>query len=191
MVKDPGEDSYFLSEYVKKYAFGNVLDMGTGSGVQSEAAKQNKQVKSILAVDVDKDAIHHVKKKGFDVRHSNLFSKIDPKEKFDFVIFNAPYMPDSDKGVNDNVSSLFKNSGGVYGFILLDKFLSDAVNHLNPNGRVLIACSSLIGDIEKLFMKYNLKYSKLGTKKLFFDEFWVYMAGFTAEDFPNKGDYPF
>lgn len=61
-IYPPLEDSYFLESFVKKYAFGRVLDVGTGSGIQAVAASENKKVKSVLGIDLNKSAIEHCKK---------------------------------------------------------------------------------------------------------------------------------
>ncbi len=58
----PQEDSYLLAKEVKKYARGNVLDMGTGSGIQGLYALENKQTKSVLFSDINPKAIEYVKK---------------------------------------------------------------------------------------------------------------------------------
>ncbi len=57
----PEEDSYILEEEVRKYAKGSVLDIGTGSGIQAFAAAMKKEVRSVLAVDVNPDAVRYVK----------------------------------------------------------------------------------------------------------------------------------
>ena len=51
----PKEDSFMMLEQVKRYSKGNVLDMGTGSGILAiEAAKKAKKV---IAADIDKEAL--------------------------------------------------------------------------------------------------------------------------------------
>ena len=57
MIYEPREDSFLMEKAVKKYAYGKVLDMGTGSGIQAIAAAKNKNVKSITAVDINKEAV--------------------------------------------------------------------------------------------------------------------------------------
>ena len=62
MIYKPREDSKLLEHYVRQYAKGSVLDIGTGSGIQAIAASKNKKVNSVLALDIQKDTIEHCKK---------------------------------------------------------------------------------------------------------------------------------
>ena len=82
-VYEPREDSYFLAQYVKKHAKGKVLDVGTGGGIQAEAAAIRSQVKSVLAVDINPHALKFVDNinrkeyshfKKVKTRKSDLFS---------------------------------------------------------------------------------------------------------------------
>ena len=52
---EPREDSTSLEAYVRQYAKGSVLDMGTGSGIQAITAAHNSNVSSVLATDVQED----------------------------------------------------------------------------------------------------------------------------------------
>ena len=60
-IYEPREDSTLLEYYVRQYAKGSVLDIGTGSAIQAIAAANNKDVNSVLAVDIQKSVIEHCK----------------------------------------------------------------------------------------------------------------------------------
>ena len=96
MNYEPREDSELLAKYVKKFAFGNVLDMGTGSGIQAITAAKKKSVKSVVAADIQEEVIennkNNIKNKKIKFIVSDLFSNIKNK-KFDTIIFNPPYLP--------------------------------------------------------------------------------------------------
>ena len=51
-IYEPREDSILLEKYVKQYAKGFVLDIGTSSGIQALAASKSKKVKEVLATDI-------------------------------------------------------------------------------------------------------------------------------------------
>ena len=80
-IYSPAEDSYFFSDFLRKYLKKNklktYLDMGTGSGILSETVSKFVKKENITAVDIDKESCELVRKKGFKVIQSNLFSKIN------------------------------------------------------------------------------------------------------------------
>jgi tRNA1(Val) A37 N6-methylase TrmN6 len=53
----PAEDSLLLEKHVEKLSKGNVLDLGTGVGIQALAASRNKSVSAVLAADIDKETV--------------------------------------------------------------------------------------------------------------------------------------
>ncbi|MFH1823361.1 MAG: HemK2/MTQ2 family protein methyltransferase [archaeon] len=150
---EPREDSFLLQSVVKKYAKGKVLDMGTGSGIIADEVK--KYTSDVLAVDIDEECVKKSKEKAVV---SDLFSNI--KEKFDVIFFNPPYLPseikypDLDAGKNCEV---------------VNKFLEDAKNHLNKNGKIIILVSSLT----KVDLS-DYKNKIIAKKKLPFEELFVF-----------------
>lgn len=168
MIYDPQEDSYLLEECVKKHAKGKVLDMGTGSGIQAKAALKNTS--DILAADINLEAVESCQKQKINTIQSDLFSNI--KDSFDTIIFNPPYLP---KEELEDKESQQTTTGGKQGHEILEKFLSQAREHLNKDGIILIVCSSLTGDVEKIFIKYNYKFTTLKKEKHFFEELKVYL----------------
>ncbi len=161
MVYEPDEDSFLLEEQVKKYAFGKVLDVGTGSGIQALAALQ--KAKSVMAVDIDDSYFNELKKKGIKTLKSDLFKNV--KGKFDTIIFNPPYLPEHKYDKQKDTSG---------GKEIIEKFLKQAKKHLNKNGIILLIFSTLTGDVINLFKKYGYKYKKLSEKKIFFETLYVY-----------------
>ena len=168
MIYEPADDSFLLAKYVKKYAFGKVLDLGCGGGIQSLSALENTE--DVLAADVSKEAVDYCNKKGINAICSDLFSNIN--EKFDFIIFNPPYLPKDD--VDRELSIAL--SGGEKGNELIERFLKDAKKYLKKNGKILIVFSSLTPDVLKLFKKYNYKFKKLDQLSFFFERIYVYLV---------------
>jgi len=178
---EPREDSELLKKYVKKFAFGKVLDMGTGSGIQAIEASKKKKADSVLAVDVDEEVVKELKnkikklriKKDFigkiKVKQSDLFSEM--KGRFEAIIFNPPYLP-QDKGVSDK--ALY---GGKKGDEVLQRFLDSVSDYLHNEGIVLIVFSSLTNK-EKvdLVIEMNLlEFKELEKKHIFFEDLFVYL----------------
>ncbi|MBU2637978.1 MAG: methyltransferase [Nanoarchaeota archaeon] len=163
----PAEDSYLLEKYVKKYACRKVLDVGTGSGILARAALE--KTSDVLAVDVNKKAVEHVKSLGINAKVSDLFSNVN--EKFDLIVFNPPYLPADEKEDEDVALQV---AGGKKGHEVIERFLKDAKKHLNKDGKILLLFSSLSGDIEELMKKYGYKFKKLEEQSLFFEKLYVY-----------------
>lgn len=173
-IYEPQEDTIMLLGHIKKYAHGNVLDMGCGSGILSfEAAKYAKKV---TGVDINKNAVIHcyIKKKANKVNNatffeSNLFENIH--EKYDLIIFNPPYLP------ADTTAPDVALDGGKRGYEVILKFLSQVNNYLNENGKVLIVFSSLTNKkkIDEELAKNLFEYKELERKKIPFEELYVYL----------------
>lgn len=172
MIYEPQEDSYLLLEYVDKLAFGKVLDMGTGTGILALKAVDKKEVKEVVAVDTDEQAVNELKKKDIDklkVFHSDLFSNI--KERFNVIVFNPPYLPEDKK---DKDSAL---DGGKKGYEVIERFLREAKKYLNNKGFILMMFSNKTGrqEIDNIIKREGCTYELLEKKSLaFFEELFVY-----------------
>jgi HemK-related putative methylase len=176
-IYQPAEDSYLLQKYVQKHAFGRVLDLGTGSGIQALTAAKNKSVREVVAVDINDAAVEKLKKEVSEKRirkisamKSDLFS--DVKDKFDTVIFNPPYLP-QDKGIKE--LALY---GGKHGWETSEKFFNEVSKHLVPNGKILFLFSSLTNKekIEEIIASNLLDFKELGREKLpMFETLYIYL----------------
>jgi len=177
----PTEDSYFLSEQLKKVlgklkdkSIG-ILDMGSGSGIQAETCL-NLRFNNIICVDIDKEVIKYLKKKfksqkSIKIIQSNLFSNINKKQKFDLIIFNPPYLPEN------NYDKEKDTAGGKLGDETIIRFIQQAKPHLKEKGKILLLLSSLTPKprIEETIKKLRLNKKKIADKNLFFErlEIWV------------------
>lgn len=189
-VYEPAEDSYLLEEQVKKYAFGKVLDVGTGSGIQAIAASALKKVKSVLAVDIQKDVVDELNKKlkeesknkktskkeksnlkKIKVKRSDLFSNI--KQRFDTIIFNPPYLPLDKREPEDN---RLTTTGGKHGYETLQRLLLEIDNHLTKKGIALILFSSLTNKekVEEILNKIGYEFKELSKQHISFETLYVY-----------------
>lgn len=168
----PREDSFLLADAVEKYAFGKVLDIGTGTGILGIiAARKGCEV---TFADIDDGAIRCAKANakanlvGGDFVISDMFSNIDGL--FNTIIFNPPYL-DSEALEKLKCRDLALD-GGEGGRELIDLFLSQYKNHLLKKNIVLLLESSLNGyenDVRALNAEL------VGTAELFFETIAVLM----------------
>ncbi len=186
-IYEPHEDSFLLQQFVHRYASGKVLDMGTGSGIQALTAAKSRKVKSVLAVDINPEAIEQLKEKIKNIlnnqnknkkrykkitfQQGDLFSNVSGK--FDTIIFNPPYLP-QDRGIED--SALY---GGKKGWEISARFFKEASSFLQPQGKILFLFSSHTNKvkIEEIISHQLLEYQELGRLRLpFFEELYVYLV---------------
>jgi release factor glutamine methyltransferase len=183
-IYQPAEDSYLLQKQVKKYAFGRVLDLGTGSGIQALTAAKSKNVREIVAVDINPDAIKELKEK-FEknkiplkkiiFKESDLFTTV--KDKFDTIIFNPPYLPE-DKIGKETIQdpALY---GGKHGWELSELFFNEVNHFLVANGKILFLFSSLTNKekIEEIIVNNLLEFKELAKEKLpMFETLYAYLV---------------
>lgn len=174
-IYEPAEDSFLLQKSVKEYAFGRVLDIGTGSGIQALTAIQSPKVREVVAVDINAEAIAKLKEKvraeklrKLNPLVSDLFSEVEGK--FDLIIFNPPYLP-QDRGIED--PALY---GGKKGWEIISRFLKEASGYLMPTGKILLLFSSLTDKdkVEWLISENLFVFSEWGKEKISFETLYVY-----------------
>lgn len=173
-IYSPAEDSYLLSEVLKKQAHIlfkqnpelKFLEIGTGSGIQLQTLFNiGIKKENIFSCDINLEAVKYCKNLGFNCINSNLFQKISGK--FNFIIFNPPYLPKSFKEPKD---SQIATTGGKKGGEIINEFLKQAKKYLTSDGKIFLLVSSLTKNIN--WQNYNKKL--LEKKKLFFEELFVY-----------------
>src|SRR3989344_713123 len=170
-IYEPQEDSFLLQKQVRQLAFGRVLDMGTGSGIQALTAAEIPRVREVVAVDINPAAVEELKQKHIrkiTALQCDLFEPV--AGQFTVIIFNPPYLP-QDKGIED--CALY---GGKKGWEISELFFREVSGHMFPEGIVLFLFSSLTNKqkIEKILEHNLLQWEELGEEKISFETLYVY-----------------
>lgn len=169
-VYEPREDSLLLEKHVKKLARGNVLDTGTGSGIQAKAAAAKAD--SVTAVDISQKAIDfcrkNIKSDKIKFIKSDLFSSLD-NLKFDTIIFNPQYLPEEKC---EDVAL----DGGKMGYEIIERFLGKAKEFLVDDGIILIVFSSLTGKekVDEMIIKNGFEPEELERIHISFEDIYCY-----------------
>lgn len=171
LIYSPEEDSYLLSaalnleitKIIKKNANLKCLEIGIGSGIQLETLeKLGVKKKNIFGVDINTDAIDKCSAMGFNCKESNLFSNVN--SKYDIIIFNPPYLPEDSE--SEDEESKIITTGGIKGSEIINKFLKNANDYLNSDGKIYLLISSLTQNINF----YNFSKKIINEKKIFFEK---------------------
>jgi len=183
MIYEPAEDSFLMSrileenlpDLLEKNSDLNFLEIGAGSGINLETAKNSGiKLKNIFSSDIDKKSVSHCHVLGFNCIHSDLLDKI-PKMKFDLIIFNPPYLPEDSREPKDSKTA---TTGGKKGNEIILKFLKQAKNFLSKNGKIFLITSSLAENVD--FQKLGYKSKEIGCEKLFFERLCIWELKFIA-----------
>ncbi len=156
-VYEPAEDSFLLATYASGITGGKrILEIGCGCGIAaiSSAAASPKNI--VLGVDINPAAVGCAKENAErnGIRNckffaSDLFSAVLPSPKFDFILFNPPYLPTSreEKLALEGENAAY--DGGESGLEIFLRFAAQAPKHLVPGGNVSVIATSLGDGIKK------------------------------------------
>ena len=152
----PAEDSFLLAQNLSIKEGDLVLDMGTGCGLLAVLAAE--KARKVVAVDANphaqRCAVHNASLNGvagkIEVRHGSLFETVKADERFDVILFNAPYLPSEKWEEHDLASSAW--AGGESGRRVIDRFIVEAPKHLIADGRILLVQSTLSDVKQSLWM---------------------------------------
>lgn len=162
-VYEPAEDSFLFAEKLDVKQGERVLDMGVGCGILGLLS--TKKAKEVVGIDINPYSVRCAKRnavlnnviKPISFIQGDLFGPLKKTEKFDLILFNAPYLPE----VELNSLTWIERAwvGGLTGRKVIDAFLPEAINHLSKKGRILLLQSTL-SNLERTlfrFTEYNLK----------------------------------
>ncbi len=169
-VYEPAEDTFLLAETLAVKEGEVALDVGTGTGLI--ALLMARKARFVLGVDINPLAVELAREnarlngiKNVEFRLSDLFERVE--EKFDAITFNAPYLPGEPEEPID-----LALVGGKTGREVLDRFIKEVPEYLNPGGVVQIVQSSITGVEETLkrLKKAGLRGKITARRHIFFED---------------------
>ncbi len=179
-VYEPAEDTFLLAENLKIKKTDRVLEIGTGTGIIAIIA--SKITENVIAVDINKYAIECTRKNSginqsnIDMRLGDLFDPVKD-EKFDIILFNTPYLPtNEEERIDDELEAAW--DGGPDGRAVINRFIEEVSDYLNPCGRVQLVQSSL-SNVEQTIgrlMEKGFSVSITASERFFFEEVVVLSA---------------
>ncbi|MGH9877981.1 MAG: methyltransferase, partial [Nitrososphaerales archaeon] len=91
----PSEDTFLLAECLRDASGRTAMEIGTGSGYLSELLA--KRFSTVVATDIDMDAIRQAKERVKDVTFVCCDSSYAiTNMKFDLIVMNPPYLPSNE-----------------------------------------------------------------------------------------------
>jgi release factor glutamine methyltransferase len=151
----------------------HILDIFSGSGCIGIAISRHVKNARIDFADKDEEAIEQIKINlklnqpspkasawRSKIIKSDIFSNI--KGKYDYIFANPPYIPTTRKSkIQKSVLKFEPNNalfGGKDGLFFIRKFLREAKNYLNTDGKIFMEFDYIQKkEIEKIIKKYDYK----------------------------------
>ena len=154
-----------LNDFARLITGRRVLDMGTGTGVLALLAARLGAA-SVVATDSNPRAVENARINTERLRMNSLVKVVGPAdlftglagEKFDVIIFNAPWAEGVPKSLYD--TAIYDPGHGV-----LKSFMKSAPGHLSPGGVILLQYSDVSesrGDKAMEYLRAVLAESGLG-----------------------------
>lgn len=154
-VYEPAEDSFLLATYASSLK-GSILEIGCGTGIVALSAAQGDAANSVLAVDINPEAVECAKRnaeangiKNCRFQQGNLFTAIPDTEKFNYILFNPPYLPTTREEKLKLESENSAYDGGESGLETFMQFAEGVSEHLTEGGKAAVIATSLNDGMKK------------------------------------------
>jgi len=157
-VYEPAEDSFLFAENLQIRRMEKVIDMGTGCGILGILAAASSD--EVLAVDINPYAVACAKENAKLNRASDkiffiqgdLFGPIRVGERFDEILFNAPYLPSEEPVKSSWLVRAW--AGGASGRDVINGFIREAPKYLKHSGQILLMQSTL-SNVQETFRRFK------------------------------------
>jgi release factor glutamine methyltransferase len=166
-VYDPAEDTFLLLDALTVTFNDTILELGTGCGVIALACAYKGC--HVVCTDINPFAVRLVRQniqrncsllKGtIEVRQGDLFSALHENERFQFIVFNPPYLPTLKKDRSNRWFDV-ATDGGRDGLRLTRRFLQGVKPYLLSTGKAYFIFSSLSprSSLEKTLKNQGLSF---------------------------------
>ena len=160
------ETEELVEVILKEVHSGNGLEIGVGSGAISITLMLENENIKMQGVDISKEALDIAVENneklgaGAKIYKSNLYSNV-PKEKFDFIVSNPPYILSNDINFLEdevkNYEPLIALDGGIDGLDFYRKIIEKAPQYLVRSGRIFFEIG--IGEAKSIkeLLEYKFK----------------------------------
>ncbi len=176
-VYAPAEDSFLLIDAIDLGRDDVFLDVGCGAGLLTLGAARiaRRVVATDISLKAARNTLRNLKRNGLEhpcsVMQSDLLGSIPPAALFSVIAFNPPYLPYD--GTTTQMDHAFV--GGVKGTELTERFIQQAVRHLQRGGSVFVVSSSLanIKDLKNVMVNCGLHIEIVESLSIFFEKIHV------------------
>jgi len=179
-VYAPVEDTFLLIDAIDFDHDDVFLDVGCGAGLLTLGAARiaRRVVATDISLKAARNTLRNLERNGLElpcsVMQSDLLGSIPPAALFSVIAFNPPYLP------YDGTTTEMDHAlvGGVKGTELTERFIKQAVRHLQRGGSVFVVSSSLanIKDLRSAMAKCGLHTEIVASISIFFEKIQVLMG---------------
>ncbi|HAS80113.1 MAG TPA: 16S rRNA methyltransferase [Fusobacteriaceae bacterium] len=137
-----GEDAVMVAEFFSPDKSGNILDIGTGTGIISLILSRNPKINKITSVEIQEEMAEMAKR---SIEKNNLTGKIeviniDIKKlnrgnTYDYIISNPPYMKNSNGKINNNSIKAISRHEIT---LKLEELIAQSKRLLKPGGSITL-----------------------------------------------------
>src|SRR3989338_4526298 len=134
-----GESEWFATQIGKHVLGKSLLEVGSGTGLLATYAALQGATR-IAATDINPQAVRNTKR-NFErygiagkVVEGDVYAGL--KDRFDLIIWNHPFNPEW------QTDDILLRAGFDFNFEGLERYISQAVDHLTPTGRLLLGSSN-------------------------------------------------
>jgi release factor glutamine methyltransferase len=146
-VQAPKAGSLFFDRAIRVQAGERVLEIGAGLGLTAVLAARAGA--HVVATDVVPEAVEVTRQNALlngvsvDARVGDCYAPV-AGERFDLICTNPPQMPTPLGRERDDPVAAADN-GGIDGWEILDRVITNARDHLNPGGRLVFTIFAFLG----------------------------------------------